>query len=1087
VAAVPPPRRRVLRRSLAGTARPETAETGISNAPTAIVNAPTPSVRGRGTRKALVTGATAFAMSVCLTAGALAAAPVSPPSTTAATPDRAPVLTAGTFRQPPASVRPKYRWWVPLADTDDGELRAEVDQIAASGAGGVEVAPFGVPGAGNQEAGFLKTYGWGTALWTHKLQVILAEANKYGLTVDQNMGPHYPPTVPTVKDVNDPAAAQQLVYGSALVKAGTTFRGTLPAPGAGVPAGAKTTLVAVVAARCAEDSCPAPEGGSRKLDRSTVTDLTKDAKDGGLTWTAPAGSGTWALLAFYQTADGLTKTALSATSPNYVVDHLSGTGVKAVASFWDSAILTPATRRLLNRMNGRGAIFEDSLEMGSNQLWTWDFANQFTKRRGYSVVDALPALTGVGAQGTATPAFDFSDDSGARYRQDYRRTWSDLYIDRYVAGLQRWAGSHGLTYRAQPYGDPIETGRAAQVTGIPEGESLNFGSPNAYGAEQDYKVLAGGAHTVGTTRISTECCAVFNGAYRSTVAGRDLNQDIKSGQPWVNGDAQNGNLDTAYKAFAGGVTQVVWHGFAYKDAPAGLASPNPGEGGAWPGYNPWNIRGYLNVGELFGPRIPQWQDYRAVNDHLSRLQLVLRQGRPRLDLAVYYQDLGLAGQSVSPQESPAHMLGVDSATAAAGYTYEYLTPDALAGAPYKSHRLLPDGAAYKGLVLNDQTTITADAAARILALARRGLPVFIVGEAPSAAPGAATARQDEQVKTLIAQLLRQPGVKRLTEESGLPAALNGAGLRPDAKAASSAGALETVHRNADGTDYYFVYNRSATAVDTTISLSGGGRPYRLDSWNGTIEPIATYSEGGGSISVPAKLAPYGATVIAVTDKGFGAKPGGRHAVSATADVRYDGDGSLVARASSAGAYRAELDNGRTVSTTIKDVPAQQKLTSWSLSAQSWTPGDSQDKTTKTTLPATEVTARQDGGLPSWSEITARPELGHASGIGTYTASVVMPAGWTKRNGAYLDLGKAVDTVRVEVNGHAVSGIDQSNVNRIDLGGLLRPGSNTVTVTVSTTLYNAVKASGGATYRAPEQSVGLLGPVVLTPYTESPLH
>ncbi|WP_190865796.1 hypothetical protein [Actinomadura sp. RB99] len=85
--------------------------------------------------------------------------------------------------------------------------------------------------------------------------------------------------MPTVKDVNDPAAAQRLVYGSALVKAGTFVQGTLPAPGSGVPAGARTTLVAVVAAKRAEDSCPSAEGGARKLDRSTVTDLTEKAKN----------------------------------------------------------------------------------------------------------------------------------------------------------------------------------------------------------------------------------------------------------------------------------------------------------------------------------------------------------------------------------------------------------------------------------------------------------------------------------------------------------------------------------------------------------------------------------------------------------------------------------------------------------------------------------------------------------------------------------------------------------------------------------------------------------------------------------------
>ncbi|GAA4623184.1 glycosyl hydrolase [Actinoallomurus vinaceus] len=1041
-----------------------------------------PPLRRRGVGRMLAIGAVAVGMSVSSAAGAVTAAP---PSAIAIVPDRAPTLTAGTFQNPPANVRPKYRWWVPLAHTDDDELRAEVQQIAASGAGGVEVAPFGVPGAGNQQPEFLRTYGWGTRLWTRKLQVIIAEANKYGLTVDQNMGPHYPPTVPTVTDVNDPAAAQQLAYGTAFVRGGTAFRGALPTPTSGVPAGAKTTLVAVAAVKCVEDSCPMPEGGSRQLDRSTVTDLTKDAKDGTLDWTAP--KGTWALLAFYQTADGLTKTGLSATTPNYVVDHLSSAGANAVASFWDSAIFTPETRRLLSRMNGTGSIFEDSLEMGADQLWTWDFASQFTKRRGYSIIEALPALTGVGQQGAARPAFDFSDGSGARFRQDYRQTWSDLYIDRYVTGLQRWARSHSVNYRAQAYGDPIQTGRAARVTGVPEGESLDFGSPNAYGAEQDYKVLAGGAHSVGTTRISTECCAVFNGAYRSTVSGRDLNQDLTTDQPWVNGDAQNGNLDSAYKAFAGGVTQVVWHGFAYKDAPAGLASPNPGEGGTWPGYNPWNIRGYLNVGELFGPRAPQWRDYRTVNDHLSRLQLVLRQGRPRLDLAVYYQDLGLAGQSVGSHEAPAHMLGVDSATAAAGYTYEYLTPDTLAGAPNKDRRLLPDGAAYKGLVLNDQTTITLDAAERILTLARQGLPVFVIGDTPSAVPGAGTASQDARVKALITQLLHQPGVRHLADEAGLPAALDDAGLGPDAKAASSAGALETVHRNAGDADYYFIYNRSGSRADTTISLAGSGRPYRLDSWTGTIDPIAAYTKERGSIRVPVKSAPYDVTVIAVTGKGYGAKPNARYAVDTNADVRYGGDGSLLARATGDGDYTAVLDIGRRVSTVIKDVPPPQKPTSWRLSAESWTPGATQGQTRKTTLPTTEVVAKHDGTLPSWSEITTSPDLGNASGVGTYTTTVVMPAGWNKDNGAYLDLGKAVDTVRVEVNGRLVSGIDQSDINRIDLGKQLHAGSNTITVTVSTTLYNAVKATGGATYRLPNQRTGLLGPVVLTPYAESPLR
>ncbi|HEU5032786.1 MAG TPA: hypothetical protein VFV01_48245 [Spirillospora sp.] len=139
-------------------------------------------------------------------------------------------------------------------------------------------------------------------------------------------------------------------------------------------------------------------------------------------------------------------------------------------------------------------------------------------------------------------------------------------------------------------------------------------------------------------------------------------------------------------------------------------------------------------------------------------------------------------------------------------------------------------------------------------------------------------------------------------------------------------------------------------------------------------------------------------------------------------------------------------------------------TAWRLSAESWTPGAGQAETTKTTLPTMELTTGPDGALPPWSEISG---LNHASGVGAYSTTVVLPADWTSRNGAYLDLGKAVDTVRVEVNGQAVDGIDQSDLSRIDLGRRLRPGANTITVTVH--------ATGGATYRAPEQRTGLAGP------------
>src|SRR4051794_23585858 len=141
-----------------------------------------------------------------------------------------PELSAASFGVPPMSVRPKYRWWMPLAYTDDDELRTELRDMASAGAGGVEVAPFVVAGAGNQSNAFLAQYGWGTPLWEHRMEVITDEAANLGLIVDQNLGPQYPPTVPTLNSFNQPQAEQQLIFGREFDPAGASRTGALPAP-----------------------------------------------------------------------------------------------------------------------------------------------------------------------------------------------------------------------------------------------------------------------------------------------------------------------------------------------------------------------------------------------------------------------------------------------------------------------------------------------------------------------------------------------------------------------------------------------------------------------------------------------------------------------------------------------------------------------------------------------------------------------------------------------------------------------------------------------------------------------------------------
>ncbi|WGL51429.1 glycosyl hydrolase [Nocardioides sp. BP30] len=1055
-----------------------------------------------------------------------------------------------------------YRWWMPLAYTDDDELRRELRDIAAGGAGGVEVDPMIVPGAGHQSNAFLAQYGWGTPNWEHKIEMITDEAAKLGLEVDQNLGPAYPPTVPTLNSFNQPQVEQQLIYGREFDAPGTSRTGSLPtpvtappsvtttlcAPSAagdsvlhvtslgGLAAGdtvtvgtgadvekvvvtglgdrtvtcgdlsvsplanahatsetavdvARTTRIKTLVAQCAS-ACSTSTIGSVALDPASVVDVTGQVFGGRLDYAFPAGNGNpWVVIDFLQTASGLIAQSggYTETQPNYVVDHWNRDGVAVQTNFWDDKILTDPVQANLDKI-GRGAIFEDSLELGTAEKWTWNFLQSFQSLRGYDPTLLLPALAGAGIQGTGTPAFDLAG-VGAQVREDYRQTLSDLYTTTYVAPMQRWAQSHGLQFRVQSYGVPIASGDAAAAAGVAEGESLNFNGDSAHRlAEDDYKVLAGGAHASNRNVISTECCAAFLGNFRSSVAGPNINGQYGQGGDGsgsVGGKSSQGLLDSIYQAYAGGVNQLVWHGYAYRDAPAGVGTAGR-DGGTWPGYHPWDIYGALNVNDEFGPRQASWPDYASVNDELARTQEVLRQGHSTSDVAVYYEDLGLSGNSVGSQQSTQHMLGSGSATASAGYTYEYLSPALLAKAtPDADGDLFADTSDYHALVLNNQSTMSVANAQRLVTLAEDGLRIFVVGATPTSTTGADP--DAAQLADIVTTLLAQPTVTRVPTEAALPAALKDAGIHPAITPAQPTSALGLVRRQAAEVSYDYVYNRSESTVSTDLTLTGSGTPYLLDTWTGKIDPIGAYTSDTAGVRVHVRIPAHDKVVLALApaSAGLGAAPT-LHATRSTADVTAASGATVTVRAVANGRYTTALSDGSTRTTEVTGLPAARPLNSWTLTAQTWTPGANEYTTVKTTQPTVTLTADGSGGLPSWREITGPVDLTKSSGIGTYTTTVTLPSTWSPSDGAYVALGDVLDTATVTVNGADVV-VNQADRGRIDLGTALHPGSNTLTVRVATTMFNAVRSTGDSNYQLPDwQRTGLMGPVVLTPYRDTTL-
>ncbi len=482
--------------------------------------------------------------------------------------------------------------------------------------------------------------------------------------------------------------------------------------------------------------------------------------------------------------------------------------------------------------------------------------------------------------------------------------------------------------------------------------------------------------------------------------------------------------------------------------------------------------------------MPQWAagDIRTVNDHVARLQLALRQGKPRFDVAVFWQRFATSDG----------LLRNGNALQRAGFTNNYLSPEYLRrpGAVFRDGRLFPDKTAYKALLLLDQETLALDSARTLRDLARKGLPVVIAGALPATTPGRGAAGDDARLRAVVDQLLAQPSVTRVASVDEAPAALERLGVHAAAAHEGDSAALLSVRRETAKSDLYYLFNNTRRAVAERVTLHGAGAPYLLDTWTGKTTPIARYERNGdGGVTVEVRLAALDATVIALSEDpavvGAARAADDVHATATDADALAPGaPGTLRVRSATPRTVTTTLSDGRTVASPLPDVPAARTLDRWALAVESWTPGASglPGDTVRTALAPLQVSADGDGRLPAWSTL---PALQDVSGTGVYTTTVELPGGWSGGRGAWLDLGAVVDTAVVTVNGTRLDPVDPQDTSRIDLGGALRAGTNTIEVRVASTLFNAVRVAPGtgAAARA-RQQYGLLGPVVLTPYGEA---
>ncbi len=986
---------------------------------------------------------------------------------------------AELFANPPTSVRPLTYWWAPDLDVVTAEgVEGDVEAMAEAGIGGV--LPYRIEFALPVDEHGLEPLR--TALETAKRNRMTA-----ALSLVTTQG------IPSRIGRLD-AAEQELVYGTAFLDAGETFSGALPSPSVGdADPDRPRSLVAVVAARCTS-SCETAK--PVLLDQDSLVDLTDSVQDDEVEWTAPRGGGQWVLISFWR------RPAWRRTQAGAGFDHLSAAGARAITDYLDEHTLTPEIKALLD--DAGGVLHEENFHHAGYHLWTQDLLSEFRKRRGYSLRKYLPVSIIAGANRhagdqagmrrhtDAAADFDFAGDAGKRIRNDYFQTLSELFEEEWVMTLKRWANKRGLEFRAEfAYGGTFSNSTVAQLD-IPMTEAFQLAD-----TLDGYRAQAGAVHMGDRNVFSIECCVTVT---------RLMNDNYST--TWER------MLSVFHNSFAGGLNEIILHGVTYPDAP----------GASWPGFNNftnWLGAGRPGISEEFGPRQPYWQHMPDVMDFVGREQLVLRQGRPQVDVAMYrhsYWDYGFPF-GTPPAGSASEWFGEcdrpegcellnDHTLERAGYTYEFVGPALfdLPGAGVRHGRLMgttvrkgdsgPDSPAYKALVLDTEQRNHVDgmpwrAAQQILRYARQGLPIVVVGEAPRRTPFFGDRARDREVQRTIARLLERPNVRRVAAKAEVPEALADLGVTAAARPERPSNLLSFRRANGEA-NYYFLWNQNRLApatgepepepepFDQEISFEGRGQPFALDAWTGEITPIATYERDGDRITTRVSLAPGETTIVAIGPAGWqrdelGVEAPSLHATSTTADaVVFGTEGELRARATSPGTYTTRLSDGRRVESTIGELPSARTLSGWHLSVEDWQPGDTATETVK-------VPHELDlDSLRVWPEI---PELEDASGIGRYTTQVELGDEWTDSDrGARLELGPIFDSARLKVNGQDTGYVDPDNPV-IDISRHLESGTNEIEIEVATTLRNRLRTLLPAFKNVEPQPYGLTGPVRLVPYGE----
>ena len=563
-------------------------------------------------------------------------------------------------------------------------------------------------------------------------------------------------------------------------------------------------------------------GEGKPISTNKVIDITKYmSADGRLKWDVPAGK--WHIVRLGCAAFNGPNYPAQVEGAGLEVDRMDADAIKLVFDNYVGRLVREARAKGYKSFKGFDT---DSYESGA-QDFSEDFIAEFKRRMGYDCTAWLPAWLN-------KKMVIQNADLTRRFRRDMLKVVSDLWIERFYAGIRRFADENDITWMIESYFKlRIDWRTVASKADIPGSEFWIRCENDLEGIIKD---LIGPAPDTAALYGKGIVWAEAFTARGDASAWRN--------DPWrlkPYGDA----------AFCRGVNHFVMHGYVH----------NPFGDNIKPGmsFGFWGTQFSRNV--TWWPYSADWHRY------LARCSFMLRQGIPVADVLAY-----------PPRVEHIPRPVLDCAPFKENVcNYETLL-DRLS---IRNGRIvLPHGVSYAALAIPAQKifaqrAITPQELERIRDLVKEGMT--LIGEP---VPNKSVSMQnypecDQEMQRLVTEIwgpdkikgsfVRQLGKGRVICGLGIVEALDQVIGGPDCELTSVEAGLakdallpkyDFVHRSTEEEEIYFVANISDEPVTTTARFRvTEGQPQLWDPVTGRVRLLPEYSQDQSHTTIPMQFAP----------------------------------------------------------------------------------------------------------------------------------------------------------------------------------------------------------------------------------------